>query len=177
MIASRTLTAKVRRIRMLLLDVDGVMTDGSLYYTARGLAMKRFFAHDGYGVVRAREQGLALAIISGRQSAPVTARARDLRIADVLQGVEDKLGAARDLARRKSLTFPEMAFIGDDLFDLELLQAVGLSGAPSDARPEVRAAVDYVTEARGGEGAVREMIDLILANRRGEIPGKDRLRP
>lgn len=163
---NRILTAKARRIKLLFLDVDGVMTDGGIYYSPRGVAMKRFFAQDGYGVVRAREHGLELAIISGRSSAIVTARARDLRITNVLQGIDDKLHAARDLSRRKHLTFGELAFIGDDLFDLGLLREVGLSAAPADARPEVRHVVDYVAHAAGGEGAVREFIDLILRHKK-----------
>lgn len=165
MSTARSLAAKARRIRLLLLDVDGVMTDGGLYYSPRGVALKRFCAQDGYGVVRARQGGLALAVITGRTSAVVTARARDLRIGDVLQGVDDKLAAARVLAHARELPFDALAFIGDDLFDLDLLRAVGLSGAPADAQPEVRRTVDYVTAAAGGRGAVREMIDLILRHR------------
>jgi len=162
----RSLAGKAQRVRLLLLDVDGVMTDGGIYYSARGVAMKRFCAQDGYGVVRAREHGLDLALISGRSSPIVTARARDLRIDNVFQGVDDKLAAARDVAGEKGLAFEELAFIGDDLFDLELLLEVGLSAAPSDARVELRRTVDYVTRAAGGEGAVREFIDLILRHQR-----------
>ena len=162
-----SLAAKARRVRLLILDLDGVLTDGSIYYSARGLEMKRFHAHDGYGVVRAREGGLKLAIISGRSSAIVTARAKDLRITDLIQGADDKLQSAGDIRRRYGLEESELAFIGDDLFDLPLLRAVGFSAAPADARPEVRRAVDYVTAARGGEGAVREVIDLILRHSPG----------
>jgi 3-deoxy-D-manno-octulosonate 8-phosphate phosphatase (KDO 8-P phosphatase) len=167
----RTLAAKARRIRLLFLDVDGVMTDGGLYYSARGVGLKRFFAQDGYGIVRAREHGLELAIISGRRSTAVTARARDLGIKTVLQGMEDKLHSGGELLRRQGLTFDQAAFIGDDLFDLPLLEAAGLSAAPADARPEVRRRVDYVTSAGGGQGAVRELIDLILRHRGKGRPG------
>jgi 3-deoxy-D-manno-octulosonate 8-phosphate phosphatase (KDO 8-P phosphatase) len=162
MASPRSIAGKARRIRLLVLDVDGVMTDGGIYYSAQGVALKRFYAHDGYGIVRARENGLALAIMSGRSSPVVTARARDLRITTVLQGIDNKLRTAGDLAKRRGLRLEELAFIGDDLFDLPLLQAVGLSAAPADARPEVRRRVDYVAEARGGEGVVREVIDLII---------------
>jgi 3-deoxy-D-manno-octulosonate 8-phosphate phosphatase (KDO 8-P phosphatase) len=165
MTGPRTLAAKARRVSLLFLDVDGVMTDGGIYYSARGVALKRFFAQDGYGIVRAREAGLDLAIISGRSSAVVTARAKDLRMTTVLQGADDKLQAGGALLRRQGLTFDQAAFIGDDLFDLPLLEAVGLSAAPADARPEVRRRVDYVTAAGGGQGAVRELIDLILRHR------------
>jgi 3-deoxy-D-manno-octulosonate 8-phosphate phosphatase (KDO 8-P phosphatase) len=159
----RAVLRKAAAVRLLILDVDGVLTDGGLYYSARGKLLKRFHAHDGYGVVRAREHGLRLAIISGRTSPVVTARARDLRITDVYQGIEDKRATAGELLRRYGLTFREIAFIGDDLFDIGLLQAAGLSAAPADALPGVRELVDVVTQTRGGEGAVREVIDLIIA--------------
>jgi 3-deoxy-D-manno-octulosonate 8-phosphate phosphatase (KDO 8-P phosphatase) len=158
----RAVLRKAAAIRLLILDVDGVLTDGGLYYSARGRLLKRFHAHDGYGVVRAREHGLRLAIISGRTSPVVAARARDLRITDVFQGIEDKRRAAAGLQEKYGLTFREIAFIGDDLFDLGLLRIVGLSAAPADALPDVRKAVDVVTHTRGGEGAVREIIDLII---------------
>ncbi len=161
----RAIAARARRVRLLFLDVDGVMTDGGLYYSPSGVALKRFFAQDGYGVVRAREQGLMLAILSGRTSPVVTARARDLRIRTVLQGIDDKLAAARAVAARRGLTLEEIAFVGDDLFDLPLLEAAGLSAAPADARPEVRRRVHYVARARGGQGVVREVVDLILRSR------------
>ncbi len=159
------LTRKARAIRMVLLDVDGVMTDGGLYYSAEGMELKRFHAHDGYGVVRAHEHGLAVGIISGRSSAVVTARAKVLRIDEVYQDAMDKVAAMRDIQARRGLRDDEFAFIGDDLFDLPLLRIVGLSAAPPNALPDVRKAVDYVTRVAGGEGAVREFIDLILQAR------------
>jgi 3-deoxy-D-manno-octulosonate 8-phosphate phosphatase (KDO 8-P phosphatase) len=162
----RAIAGKARRIKMLLLDVDGVMTDGSIYYSARGTEMKRFHAHDGYGIVRAREHGLKIGIVSGRSTPIVEARARDLKIADLYQGSDDKVTAMQRIRKRHRLAADEMAFIGDDLFDLPLLRAVGLSLAPRNARREVKQAVDYVTSADGGEGAVREAIDLILKYRK-----------
>ena len=163
--ARSAINRKARQIRMILLDVDGVMTDGGLYYSAEGMELKRFHAHDGYGVVRAREEGLLIGIISGRSSPVVAARAKVLQIVDVFQDAMDKVAAMREIQRRRNLSDSEFAFIGDDLFDLPLLRIVGLSAAPPNALPDVRKAVDYVTSAPGGGGAVREFIDCILAAR------------
>jgi 3-deoxy-D-manno-octulosonate 8-phosphate phosphatase (KDO 8-P phosphatase) len=163
---------KARRIKLLLLDVDGVMTDGGLYYSAQGVEMKRFHAHDGYGVVRAHEHGLKIGIISGRTTPIVEARAKVLKIDEVFQNAMDKVSAMRDIQHRHALHDDELAFIGDELFDLPLLKIVGLSAAPPNAQPEVRRVVDYVTHKSGGEGAVRELIDLIIAHqKRGRSRG------
>jgi len=158
--------ARARRVKMVLLDVDGVLTDGGLYYTAEGHELKRFHAHDGYGIQRGREAGLAFGIVSGRSTPIVDARARVLRIEEVIQGAEDKVAAMRQIQLRRHLADEEFAFIGDDLFDIPLLKTVGLSAAPPNALPEVRKAVHYVTRVGGGEGAVRDFIDLILGCRR-----------
>ncbi len=162
MISRSTLLRKARRIKMVLIDVDGVMTDGGLYYTAEGNEMKRFHAHDGYGVVRAREHGLKIGIISGRSTPIVTARAKVLKIDDVYQDRMDKVAAMREVQERYGFRDDEFAFIGDDLFDLPLLRIVGLSAAPCNALPRVRRAVHYVTKQSGGNGAVREVLDVIL---------------
>ncbi len=159
------LTPRLRRLKLLLLDVDGVMTDGGLYYTAEGVEFKRFNAQDGYGIVRAREHGLKLGIISGRATPIVDARAGVLKIDDVIQGTDDKVSAMESIRDKYGLEDREIAFMGDDLFDIPLLRRVGFSAAPSNARPEVQRAVQYVTKAAGGEGAVRELIELILSRR------------
>ncbi len=158
----KKLARKVKRIRMLILDVDGVLTDGGIFYSATGAEMKRFNAHDGYGVVRAREHGLKLGIISGRQTPIVDVRAKELQIDDVIQNASDKVAAMEELRRKHNLSPDEVAFIGDDLFDIALLNAVGLSVAPANALPHVKKLVDIVTKASGGNGAVRELIDLII---------------
>jgi 3-deoxy-D-manno-octulosonate 8-phosphate phosphatase (KDO 8-P phosphatase) len=150
---------------MVLLDVDGVLTDGGLYYSAEGQELKRFHAHDGYGIQRGRESGLVFGIISGRTSPIVDVRARVLKIEEVIQGAMDKVAAMREIQGRRNFSDDEFAFIGDDLFDIPLLRAVGLSAAPPNALPEVRRSVHYVTRARGGEGAVRDFIDFILKKR------------
>jgi 3-deoxy-D-manno-octulosonate 8-phosphate phosphatase (KDO 8-P phosphatase) len=158
----RTLTAQLRRIRMLLLDVDGVMTDGGLYYSADGLEQKRFHAHDGFGIVLAHRHGIKVGIISGRSTPVVAARAAALKIEDVIQGTEDKVTAMRTIQQKYGFADEEFAFVGDELFDMPLLQTVGFAAAPKNARPEVKAVVDYVTKVNGGEGAVREVVELIL---------------
>jgi 3-deoxy-D-manno-octulosonate 8-phosphate phosphatase (KDO 8-P phosphatase) len=162
----KSLVARARRIRMVLLDVDGVLTDGGLYYSADGQELKRFHAHDGYGIARGRRAGLTFGIISGRTTPIVSARARVLDIEDVIQGTEDKVSALRGLQARHDLRDDEFAFIGDDLFDIPLLKLVGLSAAPRNALAEVKKHVDYVTKTLGGYGAVREFIDLILDRRK-----------
>lgn len=158
----KRIARKLRKIKLLLLDVDGVLTDAGIFYSASGVEMKRFNAHDGYGVVRAREHGLRLGIISGRQSPIVDVRAREMQITDVVQNASDKVKAMEDLRQRHGVEVDEVAYIGDDLFDLPLLNAVGFSAAPGNALPPVRKVVDYVTAASGGDGAVRELIDLII---------------
>jgi 3-deoxy-D-manno-octulosonate 8-phosphate phosphatase (KDO 8-P phosphatase) len=151
---------------MVLLDVDGVMTDGGLYYSAEGIELKRFHAHDGYAIVRAFECGLKVGIISGRMSPIAEARARVLNIQDVYLGADDKVAAMRQIQTRHGFEDHQFAYIGDDLFDLPLLQTVGFSGAPRNARQEVKRQVDYVTRAGGGDGAVREFIDLVLRHQK-----------
>lgn len=160
---------KARKIQLLLLDVDGVMTDAGIYYSAEGVELKRFNAHDGYGIQLAREQGLRIGIISGRSTPIVATRARLLHIKDVYQGVDDKVGAMRELQRKYKMETSEIAYMGDDLFDLPLLQSVGLSAAPQNGRAQVRHVVDLVTAARGGDGAVREFIEFILNARNGGV--------
>jgi 3-deoxy-D-manno-octulosonate 8-phosphate phosphatase (KDO 8-P phosphatase) len=147
---------------MLVMDVDGVMTDGRIVMGSDGTEYKNFHVHDGYGITRARKCGLLLGIISGRVSKVTTLRARRLGITDCIQGAEDKLAASLVLLRKYRLSHDQIAFIGDDEFDIPLLQRVGVSAAPSNAVAAVREEVDYVTKAAGGHGAVREFIDIIL---------------
>lgn len=158
----KKLDKKARQIKMVLLDVDGVMTDGGIYYSGDGVEMKRFDAHDGYGVALARERGLKIGIISGRTTPAVEARMKDLQIDELIQGSSDKVASLKEIQKRHRFEAEEIAFMGDDLFDIPLLKMVGLSAAPRNARPEVLEAVDVVTRAEGGNGAVREFIELIL---------------
>ncbi len=149
-------------IRLLILDVDGVLTDGRLYFGPRGEALKVFNVRDGQGLVQLRRAGVEVAVISGRRSSMVSARCRELGVRHVHQGVGDKLAAFARLRRRLGLPAGACACVGDDLPDVPLMQAVGCSFAVADAHPQVRRAADHVTRLKGGVGAVREVCDLLL---------------
>lgn len=157
----RTFREKARRIRMLLMDVDGVLTDGT-FEPHGSEEFKRFHSRDGIGLVLAARAGLKLGLISGRQSSAVAERAQQLEMHFVRLGVDDKLAALEDALVQEGLELEHVAYLGDDLPDLPVLKRVGLSAAVSDAHEEVRTRVDYVTRARGGYGAVRELVDQIL---------------
>jgi 3-deoxy-D-manno-octulosonate 8-phosphate phosphatase (KDO 8-P phosphatase) len=144
------------------MDVDGVLTDGRLYFDARGNETKSFHIRDGFGIVRAREHGITIAIVSGRKSIATMARSRELGIRDVYQNVSDKLSVVHSLLTKHDCSEAEVCFIGDDVPDLRAFEAVGVRVAPADAAEEVRTRASYVTKARGGEGAVREVLDAIL---------------
>jgi 3-deoxy-D-manno-octulosonate 8-phosphate phosphatase (KDO 8-P phosphatase) len=150
---------------MLLLDVDGVMTDGGIYYSDSGEEMKKFNIQDGYGIVKLQRSGVKVGIITGRVSKIVERRANELGINEVHQNLEDKLEAYDRLKAKLSLHDSEIAYVGDDEFDLPVLERVEFSAAPADAVEDVKKKVSYVCARRGGEGAVREVIDLILQSR------------
>lgn len=157
--------ARARRIRLLLLDVDGVLTDGTIGVTSGGEEWKPFFVRDGSAIVWAKQAGIEVGLLSGRVSEATTRRAAELKIAIVIQGETDKRAAFSRVATTQGLKDDEIAFMGDDLLDLPVLSRVGLSGAPADACEEVRQRVHYVTRANGGRGAVREFIEVILRGR------------
>ncbi|MBI5167020.1 MAG: HAD hydrolase family protein [candidate division NC10 bacterium] len=147
---------------MLILDVDGVLTDGCLLYGSGGTELKAFHVQDGFGLRAAQRMGLIPAIITGRDSDVVSRRAQELGIVEVHQGAIDKVRVYCDLLARHGLQDEMVAFMGDDLVDLPILGRVGLSLAPASAHPEVKARVDYVSQKGGGQGAVREVVELIL---------------
>lgn len=149
-------------IRLFVMDVDGTMTDGAVYLDGSGGEFKRFDVRDGLGIARLIRSGVTAAIISGRRSAVTERRAEELGIGIVLQGIADKLAALKGLAAEVSLPFSDIAYIGDDVNDLSCIKWAGTGFAPSDARPEARAAADIVTSASGGYGAVREAVEHIL---------------
>jgi len=152
---------KARRVRMVLMDVDGVLTDGT--FERRGdEEVKRFHARDGIGLVLARRAGIKLGLISGRFSSVVAQRAEELNIDFVRLGADNKVAALDEALEQEGLTLDQVAYVGDDLPDLPVLRRVGLSVTVSDGHAEVRSRVDYVTRARGGFGAVRELIDQLL---------------
>ncbi|HET9864480.1 MAG TPA: HAD-IIIA family hydrolase [Steroidobacteraceae bacterium] len=157
-----TFLPALRRVRLLVLDVDGVLTDGRLHYGARGEALKVFHVRDGLGIKDVAAAGITVAIISGRKSAAVARRARELGIRHVTQGASDKLVALNRLARSRSVTLEQCACVGDDTPDVPILQAAGVAIAVADAHPDARAAADLVTSRAGGQGAVREVCDWLL---------------
>jgi YrbI family 3-deoxy-D-manno-octulosonate 8-phosphate phosphatase len=152
-------------VRLLCVDVDGVLTDAGMYYGPDGEVLKKFNTRDGMGLARVRAAGVAVAIISGEDSAIVHARAAKLQIDDVFCGAADKLVAVDELCERHGLRRDEVAFVGDDLNDLSALERVGLACAVADAAAQVQAAAHYVTQRRGGDGAVREVCELLIAAR------------
>jgi 3-deoxy-D-manno-octulosonate 8-phosphate phosphatase (KDO 8-P phosphatase) len=151
-----------RRIKLLILDVDGVLTDGKIIYTDHGSEIKMFNVRDGVGVKLLKEAGIDVAIVSSRRSEAVRYRANDLGIEAVFLGINDKLLLFEDLLRDKGLEDQEVGYIGDDLVDIPVLKRAGLAIAVADAVEEVRRLADYVTRKSGGEGAVREVCELIL---------------
>jgi 3-deoxy-D-manno-octulosonate 8-phosphate phosphatase (KDO 8-P phosphatase) len=150
---------------MLLLDVDGVMTDGGIYFTERGDELKKFNIQDGYGIVKLQRKGVMVGIITGRASDLVRRRAAELGIAEVYQNLDNKLEAYEAVKTKHGIGDAAIAYIGDDEPDLPVLKKVGFSAAPGDAVDIVRRSVHYVCKRRGGEGAVREVVDLILRSR------------
>ncbi|MFY9270615.1 MAG: HAD hydrolase family protein [Candidatus Manganitrophaceae bacterium] len=156
---------KAGRVQYLLLDVDGVLTDGTLYFDENGKEIKGFSIYDGHGIHLLKSAGLGVGIVSGRSSGVVAWRAKELGIDDLFQGIRDKVAAYEMIRAKHRLEDAAVAYVGDDLIDLPLLRRVGLSISVPNAVDSVKREVDWVTEHRGGEGAVREVIDFILAAR------------
>lgn len=156
---------RARRIRLLVLDVDGVLTDGRLYLSPEGEELKVFHVRDGAGLVAVQRAGITVAIISGRDSAAVTRRAEELGIRHVRQGVADKGAELDRLMRELGCDPAETACVGDDTPDAPMLQRVGLAVGVADAHPALLASAHWVTRAKGGRGAVRETCDLLLSAR------------
>jgi 3-deoxy-D-manno-octulosonate 8-phosphate phosphatase (KDO 8-P phosphatase) len=152
-------------IRLLVLDVDGVLTDGRLHFGPHGEVVKLFHVRDGLGIQQVQLAGIAVAVISGRRSQMVTARCRELKIQHVLQGVRDKVIAFEQLSSRLKITAEASACVGDDIPDIPLMRKVALAFAVADAHPEARRAAHVVTELPGGAGAVREACDYLLLRR------------
>lgn len=158
-------TRLAQRIALLVLDVDGVLTDGSLWFGPRGEALKRFHVHDGHGIKLAAAAGIQVAVISSRRSAAVTARCRELGMRQVQQGVRDKSRALDTLLTRLGMLESQVACIGDDTPDIPLFMRVGLGVAVKDAHPLAARAAHCRTTLPGGHGAVREVVDWLLAAR------------
>ena len=156
---------KAAEIKLFILDVDGVLTDGRIVINDLGQEIKTFDAKDGYGLVRLIKAGIDVIIISGRKSRAVEYRAENLGIQEVYQGVNDKKTLYHDLLKQKGILKNQACCIGDDIPDIPMLRDAGLSVAVADAVKEVREMADYVTKKKGGNGAVREVCELILKSR------------
>lgn len=157
---------KAAKIKLVALDMDGTLTDGSINISGEGELFKRFNAKDGLGITAASRHGLRVAIITGRKGPIVQYRAEELGIPeDVMAGISAKKKALQALAEKYALSPDEIAFMGDDLNDLPALRAAGLSAVPADAAEDVRRAADFITPHNGGRGAVRDFLELILKAR------------
>ena len=153
---------RARKIKLLLMDCDGVLTDGRLYFSERGEELKVFHARDGQGIVNWHRAGFRSGIISGRSSPIVELRAKQLGIGFILQGRNEKVSALNEILAAASVTADEVAYVGDDSPDIEVMQLVGLAVAVGDAHDTVKVAAHHMTRLNGGCGAVREAIDMLL---------------
>lgn len=153
---------KLKNVKMLILDVDGVMTDGRIIMDNEGREMKNFDVRDGHGLKIIQRYGIKVALLTGRQSKVVEHRARDLEIDDVYQGAVNKKDVFEKILERHKLAANAVAFLGDDIVDIPVLKRVGFSAAVADALDVVKQSVDYITVNRGGHGAVREICEMIL---------------
>lgn len=154
--------AILQGIRLFATDVDGVLTDAGMYYSELGDEWKKFNTRDGMGIKLLQKAGLITAIVTQERTRLVARRAEKLAIPELHQGVMDKVSVIRDMATRHGLSLRQVAYIGDDVNDIEALKAVGLSAAPADGLPQVLGIVNYVCRQKGGEGAVRELAEMIL---------------
>jgi 3-deoxy-D-manno-octulosonate 8-phosphate phosphatase (KDO 8-P phosphatase) len=157
-----SLVRRMKKIRLVLMDVDGVLTDGGLVLGTSGQEFKVFHVQDGLGITLGQKTGLKMGILTGRTSEAVTRRAEELHMDICVQGAAQKLDPYEDILKRHGFQDAEVCYIGDDLLDLPVLRRVGFSAAVADAREEVKKVVHYVASCRGGRGAVREVIETIL---------------
>jgi len=158
----KDIKAKLKKIKLLVLDIDGVMTDGRIIMDSEGRELKNFDVRDGHGIKMIQRYGIDVAILTGRQSKTVEHRAKDLQIEEVYQKAFNKKEVFEKILQKHNLSNEEVAFIGDDIVDIPVLKSVGFSVTVADAMDVVKKQVDYVTKNRGGRGAVREICDMIL---------------
>jgi 3-deoxy-D-manno-octulosonate 8-phosphate phosphatase (KDO 8-P phosphatase) len=159
---SPSLTERAKQVKMIVLDVDGVLTNGLMYFGQEGESLKAFHVHDGLGITLAHHAGIQTAIITGRTSEMVRLRAAELKIGDLYQGTLTKITALQQLLVKYTLTLSQICYVGDDLNDLPLLEQVGLACAVANAVDEVKAVSHFTTSLPGGAGAVRQVIEMIL---------------
>ena len=158
----KALASTLKRIRLFATDVDGVLTDAGMYYSESGEELKKFNTRDGMGIKLLQRAGIITAIVTQERTKLVARRGEKLMIPEVHQGIMDKLTLVREMVERLGLAMEEVAYIGDDVNDVATLKAVGFSATPADGMPQAVAVVDYVCAKKGGEGAVREIIEMIL---------------
>ena len=158
----KNIKEKLEKIKLLILDVDGVMTDGRIIMDNQGREIKNFNVRDGHGIKLLQRYGIKVAILTGRQSKVVEYRAKDLEIEDVYQKVFNKKEIFQKILKKHKLSSDAAAFMGDDIIDIPVLKSVGFSAAVADAVDVVRKSVDYITGHKGGQGAVREICEMIL---------------
>jgi len=154
-----------KELKLFAMDVDGVLTDAGMYYGESGEELKKFNTRDGMGIKLLQAEGVMIAIITMEQTKIVARRAKKLGITEVFQGAKDKVSVLTHLAEKFNIPFEQMAYMGDDVNDVAALQKVGYAAAPADCADQVRQVVHYICQKNGGEGVVREVIDMILAAR------------
>jgi len=162
MLKDQKIMKEAKKIKMIIMDVDGVLTDGRIILGSKGEELKNFYVQDGQGIDLALQKGLVIALISGRKSKVVERRAKELKIKEVYQDITEKIKVYRKLLKKYGLKDEEVAYIGDDLGDIPPLRKAGLAISPANGVEEVKKIAHYVTRASGGRGAVREAIDVIL---------------
>jgi YrbI family 3-deoxy-D-manno-octulosonate 8-phosphate phosphatase len=161
----KNLTSKLKKIKLLVSDVDGVLTDGGAYYSDEGIELKKFNIRDGMGIVLMQKAGYRVAIVTTEKTKIVERRAERLKVTDLYQGVVNKVAAVEELMKKYSLTWEEVAFIGDDINDVPVLKKVGFAATPSNATATNKKIADYICKTEGGHGAVREVCDLLVGLR------------
>ena len=159
---NKSLIPRLKKIKMLATDVDGVLTDSGMYYSENGDELKKFNTRDGMGLVLLRNAGFIVAIVTSEDTKIVERRAAKLKITDLLQGIRDKVAALEILMKRHNLKWEEVAYIGDDVNDLDVMRHVGFAAAPADATEQNKKLAHYVTKRKGGDGCVREICDIVL---------------
>lgn len=155
---------KSNKIKLLILDVDGTLTDGKIYISNQGELMKAFNVKDGFGITKLYQNEIEPIIITGRKSEILIVRAEELKITELHQGIEDKVNKLKEVSEKYNCGFDEIAYIGDDENDIECMKLCGIKGCPADALASVKEISDFVSSKNGGDGAVREFIEYILNN-------------
>lgn len=158
----KELIGKLSKIKLFITDVDGTLTDSAMYYSSRGEELKRFSTRDGMGITLLQKAGIDTAIVTSEQSEIARSRAEKLKIRKIILGCRNKSEAVSNLARELNISLEEIAYIGDDVNDLEVMKIIGVSACPIDAVTEIKKIADYICIASGGNGAVREFSELIL---------------